>query len=151
MRLHHSPLNTPPALANYHAWKSRLVAQDQPQQQQVSPANPGATGNYNFLIASGFLCDPNDSASCPAVARASDGETVEITGAGSLSGQSVIAVGSFTQKTSNGSIVTTGVWTGHRTHELRVLRDRSRSATARPSTIQKARAASHRQDDAPHG
>jgi hypothetical protein len=89
----------------------RLVAQDQPQQKQVSPASPGATGNYNFLIASGFLCDPNDSAACPAVARASDGETVEITGAGSLSGKSVIAVGSFTEKTSNGYIVTTGVWT----------------------------------------
>ena len=26
--------------------------------------------NYNFLIASGFLCDPNDSTTCPAVARA---------------------------------------------------------------------------------
>ena len=44
------------------------------------------------------------------MARASNGETVEITGAGSLSGKSVIAVGSFTEKNSNGYIVTNGVW-----------------------------------------
>ncbi len=62
----------------------RLPAQDQPQPKKGLPASTAATGNYNFLIASGFLCDPNESTACPAVARAGDGETVEITGSGTL-------------------------------------------------------------------
>jgi len=92
----------------------RLAAQDQPQQKQNPPAaTPAGTANYNFLIASGFLCDPNDSAQCPAVTRAADGETIEISGAGTLdlAGKSVAAAGAFTQKTPTGDIVTTGVWT----------------------------------------
>ena len=89
----------------------RVCAQD--QQKQSQPANTTATANYNFLIASGFLCDPNDSTQCPAVARASDGETIEITGAGTLglANKSVTAAGAFTQKTPTGEIVATGVWT----------------------------------------
>ena len=91
----------------------RLAAQDQPQQKQELPANTTATANYNFLIASGFLCDPNDSTACPAVAKADNGETIEITGAGTLdlAGKSVTAAGAFTQKMPTGDIVTTGVWT----------------------------------------
>ena len=89
----------------------RLHAQD--QQKQGQPANATATANYNFLIASGFLCDPNDSTACPAVAKADSGETIEISGAGTLdlAGKSVAAAGAFTQKTPSGDIVTTGVWT----------------------------------------
>ncbi len=91
----------------------RLFAQDQPQHKKDLPRYTVATANYNFLIASGFLCDPNDSALCPAVARASNGETIEINGAGTLSlaGKSVTAAGAFTEKTPAGAIVTTGVWT----------------------------------------
>ena len=91
----------------------RVYAQDQPQQKQALTANAPASGSYNFLIASGFLCDPNDSTQCPAVARASDGETIEITGAGTLglANKSVAAAGAFTQKMPTGDIVTTGVWT----------------------------------------
>ena len=89
----------------------RVCAQD--QQKQSQPANTTATANYNFLIASGFLCDPNDSTQCPAVARSSDGETVEITGAGTLglANKSVTAAGAFTEKTPTGEIVASGVWT----------------------------------------
>jgi hypothetical protein len=88
----------------------RVCAQD--QQKQSQPANTTATANYNFLIASGFLCDPNDSTQCPAVARSSDGDTVEITGAGTvgLANKSVTAAGAFTEKSPNGYIVATGVW-----------------------------------------
>ena len=91
----------------------RLSAQDQPQHKQDLPRYTLATANYNFLVASGFLCDPNDSAPCPAVARAADGETVEISGAGTLdlAGESVTAAGAFTEKTPTGDIVTSGVWT----------------------------------------
>ena len=89
----------------------RVCAQD--QQKQSQPANTTATANYNFLIASGFLCDPNDSAQCPAVTRAADGETIEISGAGTLglANKSVTAAGAFTEKTPTGEIVATGVWT----------------------------------------
>jgi hypothetical protein len=91
----------------------RLAAQDQPQQKQELPASTAATGNYNFLIGSGFLCDPPGSDVCPAVAKADSGETIEITGAGTLAlaNKSVTAAGAFTEKTPTGEIVTTGVWT----------------------------------------
>jgi hypothetical protein len=103
----------------------RLTAQDQPQQSQPTqstqqpqqkeetPRNTLATANYNFLIASAFLCDPSDSTTCPAVARAANGETVEISGAGTLSaaGKSVTASGAFSVKSPQGYVLTTGVWT----------------------------------------
>ena len=91
----------------------RLAAQDQPQHNEDLPRYTVATANYNFLIASGFLCDPDDSAACPAVARASSGETIEINGAGTLAlaGKSVTAAGAFIEKTPAGAVVTTGVWT----------------------------------------
>ena len=93
------------------AARLRLSAQDQPQRKQGLPANTAATANYNFLIASGFLCDPGDSDACPAVAQAGNGETIEINGAGTLGGKAVTAAGAFTEKTPSGDIVTTGVWT----------------------------------------
>jgi hypothetical protein len=69
--------------------------------------------NYNFLIASGFLCDPNDSTTCPAVARTANGDTIELSGAGTLSlaNKSITAAGAFTRKSSTGEIVATGIWT----------------------------------------
>jgi hypothetical protein len=97
----------------------RLAAQDQPQppqqvqQKAETPRFSPATANYNFLIASAFLCDPSDSTTCPAVARAANGETIEISGAGTLgtANKSVTAAGAFTVKSPNGYVVTTGVWT----------------------------------------
>jgi hypothetical protein len=90
----------------------RLCAQDEPPDRKDLPGYTDTTANYNFLIASGFLCDLDHSDGCPAVARASDGETIEINGAGTLSpaGKSLTAAGAFTQKTSTGGIVSTGVW-----------------------------------------
>jgi hypothetical protein len=102
----------------------RLAAQDQqppqspqqsqpPQQKPEPPRFSLATANYNFLIASAFLCDPSDSTTCPAVARAANGETVELSGAGTLgaANKSVTAAGAFTVKSPNGYIITTGIWT----------------------------------------
>jgi hypothetical protein len=83
----------------------------------VTSASPvladNAPANYNFLVASGFLCDPNDSTTCPAVARAANGDTIELSGAGTLSlaNKSITAGGAFTRKSSTGEIVATGVWT----------------------------------------
>ena len=89
------------------------AAQDHPQPKQDPSSFTLATADYNFLIASGFLCNPNHSGDCPAVAQAANGESVEISGAGTLSlaAHSVTASGSFTEKSPNGDIVTTGVWT----------------------------------------
>jgi len=71
------------------------------------------SANYNFLVGSGYLCDPNDSITCPAVARAANGDTIELSGAGTLSlaSKSIAAGGAYTQKSSTGEIMATGVWT----------------------------------------
>lgn len=92
----------------------RLRAQAQPQPRQAPPRFTLATANYNFLIASGFLCDNADG--CPAVAQAGDGETIEISGAGTLdlADKSVTAAGSFVQKADSGATTATGVWTATR-------------------------------------
>jgi hypothetical protein len=80
-------------------------------------ANPASadssSANYNFLVASGFLCAPNDPSTCPAVARAASGDTVEVSGAGTLSlaSKSITAAGAYTQNSSTGEIMTTAVWT----------------------------------------
>jgi hypothetical protein len=80
----------------------------------VTPVSAdSSSANYNLLVGSGFLCDQNDSSTCPAVARAANGDTIEISGAGtiSLANKSVTAAGAFTQKSSAGEILSTGVWT----------------------------------------
>jgi len=90
----------------------RLAAQEQQQPRAEKQRHTAATGNYNFLIGSGLLCD-SDSSACPAVARAASQETIEISGAGTLdpTGKSVTAAGAFVHKTPEGDIVATGVWT----------------------------------------
>jgi hypothetical protein len=67
---------------------------------------------YSFLVASGFLCD---SGNCPAGAKSVNGDTYEITGAGTFNPQSksVSAAGTFTHKIPNGAVVETGVWTSN--------------------------------------
>jgi len=88
----------------------RLASQE-PQQTEL-PRSTATNANYNFLIGSGLLCDPGSTA-CPVVARAGNGETIEINGAGTLNlaNKFVAAAGAFTQKTPAGEIVITGVWT----------------------------------------
>jgi hypothetical protein len=68
--------------------------------------------NYVFLLASGFLCDPGDSSTCPATARANQGDTYEMSGAGTFDAQnkSVKAAGTFTHKSPIGNVLETGVW-----------------------------------------
>lgn len=68
--------------------------------------------NYTFLMASGFLCDPGDSATCPAAVKSANGDSYEMSGAGTFDTQnkSVKAAGTFTHKSSNGTVLETGVW-----------------------------------------
>jgi hypothetical protein len=70
------------------------------------------TGNYIFLLASGFLCDPGESSTCPATGKATQGDTYEMSGAGTFEAQSksVKAAGTFSHKSPNGNVLETGVW-----------------------------------------
>jgi hypothetical protein len=61
-----------------------IPAQGQSQTEQSAHRHTLGTASYNLLIASGFLCDPTSADDCPAVAQSGDGETIEISGAGSL-------------------------------------------------------------------
>jgi len=72
-------------------------------------AQTGST-NYTFIVSSGFLCD--DSGSCPAVAKSANGDSYEISGAGTFDAQnkSVKAAGIFDHKSTNGNVLETGVW-----------------------------------------
>jgi hypothetical protein len=69
--------------------------------------------NYAFLVATGFLCDSGDSATCPAVVKSANGDSYEMSGAGTFSSESklVTAAGTFTHKSADGTVLETGVWT----------------------------------------
>ena len=71
------------------------------------------SANYTFLVAAGFLCDSGDSSTCPAVVKSSNGDSYELSGAGTFTSQSksVTAAGTFTHKSIDGMVLQTGVWT----------------------------------------
>jgi hypothetical protein len=71
-----------------------------------------SNSNYALLVGSGFLCDSSDSSACPAVVKSADGASYELSGAGTLAPQSksVTAAGTYTQKSSSGDVLETGVW-----------------------------------------
>ncbi len=68
--------------------------------------------NYTFLVASGFLCDPDHSEACPAVAKDANGNMFEMSGAGAFSphDKSVTAAGTFARKSPSGMVLDTGIW-----------------------------------------
>jgi hypothetical protein len=71
-----------------------------------------SSAHYTFLVAAGFLCDSGDSATCPAVVRSANGDSYEISGAGTLTMRykSVTAAGTFTHKSTDGVVLETCVW-----------------------------------------
>jgi hypothetical protein len=71
-----------------------------------------SSANYTFLVGAGFLCDASDSAPCPAVVKSANGDSYEMSGAGTLTTQSksVTAAGTFTHKSTEGMVLETGVW-----------------------------------------
>jgi len=79
-------------------------------------ASPAAAqsnnSNYIFLLASGFLCEPGDTSTCPATAKDAQGDSYEMSGAGTFDAQnkSVKAAGTYTHKSPNGNVLETGVW-----------------------------------------
>jgi len=68
--------------------------------------------NYIFLLASGFLCDSGDTSTCPATAKGNQGDSYEMSGAGTFEAQnkSVKAAGTFTHKSPSGNVLEAGVW-----------------------------------------
>ena len=70
------------------------------------------SGDYVFLIASGFLCDSGDSSACPAVVKSADGSSFELSGVGTFNTKSklVTATGTFTHKSPTGNSLETGIW-----------------------------------------
>jgi hypothetical protein len=68
---------------------------------------------YTFVLGSGFLCDPSDSSTCPATAKATQGDSYEVSGAGTFDAQdkSVKGAGTFTHKSASGHVLEVGVWT----------------------------------------
>jgi hypothetical protein len=71
-----------------------------------------SSANYTFLVAAGFLCDSGDPANCPAVVQSANGDSYEMSGAGTFKSQSksVTAAGTFAHKSSGGTVLETGVW-----------------------------------------
>jgi hypothetical protein len=71
-----------------------------------------SNSNYIFLVGSGFLCDSGDASACPAVVKSVDGASYELSGAGTLAppSKAVTAAGTYTQKSSSGDVIETGVW-----------------------------------------
>lgn len=74
-------------------------------------ADSGAA-TLEYLIGTGFLCDLAPSA-CPNVARAANGDTLEMTGEGTLSihPKAVTGGGEFTHKDAEGNVLGGGTWT----------------------------------------
>jgi hypothetical protein len=70
------------------------------------------SADYAFLVASGFLCDPGGRAACPAEVRSAEGDSYQMSGAGTFNTQnkSVTAAGTYTHHSSNGMVIETGVW-----------------------------------------
>ena len=68
--------------------------------------------NFLLVLASGFLCDPGDASACPATAKSNQGDSYEMSGAGTLEvqGKSVRAAGSYTHRSPSGNVLETGVW-----------------------------------------
>jgi len=77
---------------------------------------PGAAQNndndFLFLLASGFLCDPGEASGCLATAKSNQGDSYEMSGAGTLEVQSksVRAAGTYRHRSPSGNVLETGVW-----------------------------------------
>lgn len=68
---------------------------------------------YIFVMGTGFLCASDESSSCLVTAKATQGDSYELSGAGTFDTQnkSVRAAGIFTHKSALGRALETGVWT----------------------------------------
>ena len=74
-------------------------------------ADAGAN-TYEYLVGSGLLCSLGPGA-CPDVARAPNGDTIELAGQGTFSihPKSVTGGGTFTHRDAAGNVLGSGTWT----------------------------------------
>ncbi len=84
-----------------------------PGVQPASSASGAAT--FQYLAGTGFLCGLEADA-CPDIARADNGDTIEISGTGTLGihPKSVSGGGTFTHKDSSGNVLESGTWTSQK-------------------------------------
>ena len=77
-----------------------------------SVAADSGSANYVYLIGTEPLCGLDPSA-CPDVARAANGDTIDMTGSGTLSihPKSVSGGGDFVHKDAAGNVLGSGTWT----------------------------------------
>ncbi|MBI3282631.1 hypothetical protein HYZ70_00970 [Candidatus Curtissbacteria bacterium] len=70
------------------------------------------TGKLNYLIATGVLCGLPEPNPCPAISMAGNGDTVELTGEGSidLGARTATGGGTFVHKDGDGNVLGTGDW-----------------------------------------
>lgn len=71
------------------------------------------TASYDYLIGEGFVCGLPVPSACPDVAVAPSGDTVELTGSGTLSihPKSASGSGDFSHFDAEGDLVAAGTWT----------------------------------------
>lgn len=74
-----------------------------------SPVAAMETVDYQYLVASGVLCDIGG---CPAVSEAANGDTVEVSGGGTFSihPKSVTGEGTFIHRNADGDVLAAGTW-----------------------------------------
>lgn len=82
---------------------------------QFAVAAPPPFVVYQYLLGKGFICNLDPSA-CPDIARAVTGDTIEITGSGTmtLGPGTVTGTGAFTHKDPSGAVLATGRWVATR-------------------------------------
>lgn len=69
-------------------------------------------GEYTFLVGAGTICRGGDASKCPAVVKSENGDSYQISGAGTFNttNKSVVAAGTYTHESPAGTVIETGVW-----------------------------------------
>jgi hypothetical protein len=79
----------------------------------ASPArSQNSRSEYTFLVGAGTVCAGGDASKCPAVVKSQNGDSYQISGAGTFNmrDKSVVAAGTYTHESPNGTAMETGVW-----------------------------------------
>lgn len=78
-----------------------------------SPArSQNSSGDYTFLVGAGTICDGGDTTECPAVVKSGNGNSYQLSGAGTFNvrNKSVVAAGTYIHVSPNGTTMDSGVW-----------------------------------------
>lgn len=88
-----------------------LVSGSSTGSKTITVASEAGAAEFEYLVATGFLCGLAPEA-CPAISKAANGDSIELSGAGTLSihPKSVTGGGAFTHKAADGSVIGAGTW-----------------------------------------